>query len=97
MTEEIRDFRIVKIYLENGQEVVFLTNLSDQEKFPKELLRELYRLRWTIELCYKKLKQVVQIEYFSGKTHVAIKKLQQQKYNNVHIAVLSRINRNTPK
>lgn len=72
LTEEIQGFRLVKIALANGQYVVLLTNLSDKEKFPKELFEELYRLRWTVEECYKRVKQVAQLEFFSGKTPIAI-------------------------
>jgi hypothetical protein len=46
--------------------------LSDREAFPKELINELYRLRWSVEECYKRIKQVAQLEYFSGKTPIAI-------------------------
>ena len=52
--------------------MVLLTNLTDKEAFPLELLNELYRLRWTIEECYKRIKLVAQLEYFSGKTPIAI-------------------------
>lgn len=72
LKEDIEGFRLVKLRLANGQYVVLLTNLTDKEAFPLELLNELYRLRWTIEECYKRIKLVAQLEYFSGKTPIAI-------------------------
>lgn len=72
LKESIEGFRLIRLQLPNDQQVVLLTNLSDTEAFPKELMNELYRLRWSVEECYKRIKQVAQLEYFSGKTPIAI-------------------------
>jgi hypothetical protein len=72
LKESIEGFRLLKLRLSNDQQVVLLTNLSDTEAFSKELINDLYRLRWSVEECYKRIKQVAQIEYFSGKTPIAI-------------------------
>lgn len=72
LKEPIEGFRVVKIHLPNGQYVVLLTNLSDKEAFPKELINEIYRLRWGVEEFYKRIKNVAQVEFFSGKTPLSI-------------------------
>lgn len=71
LNETVEGFRLVKIQITQKECIVLLTNLSDREKFPIELLQELYRMRWTIEECYKRIKLVAQLEYFSGKTPIA--------------------------
>jgi hypothetical protein len=43
-------------------------------------------MRWTIEECYKRIKQVAQLEFFSGKTPIAI---QQDFYSRIIMLNLS--------
>lgn len=72
LKEAIVGLRLVKIPLSNGDFEVLVTNLTDTEQYTLAVLKELYHLRWSIEECYKRLKQVAQIEYFSGRTVQAI-------------------------
>jgi Transposase DDE domain len=65
--------RIVQVTLANGAKEVLLTNLLDRVNYTNDDLRMLYAMRWEIEECYKRFKQVAQIEYFSGRTILAIK------------------------
>lgn len=58
--------RLVKIRLSNGKDEILLTNLYDGISIND--LKELYAMRWHVEECYKRIKQVSQMEYFSGKT-----------------------------
>jgi hypothetical protein len=73
LTEDLFGLRLVKIILPNGQVEVLLTNLSDRNTFDIDSLKELYKMRWSVEECYKRLKQVGQIEYFTGRTVRAVK------------------------
>jgi hypothetical protein len=86
LKETVEGFRLVKIQISKKECIVLLTNLSDREKFPIELLQELYKMRWTIEECYKRIKQVAQLEFFSGKTPIAI---QQDFYSRIIMLNLS--------
>lgn len=70
--------RVVKIILSSGQTEVLLTNVN--AGFSVEKLKELYAMRWSVEECYQKMKQVAQIEYFSGRT---IKAVEQDFYARV--------------
>jgi hypothetical protein len=45
---------------------VLITNMMDCEAYEVDLFKELYYLRWGIEENYKRLKQWVEIENFSG-------------------------------
>lgn len=72
LKQDVKGFRLVKIELGDGQFEVLLTNLCDRNLFSLNTLRKLYQLRWSVEECYKRIKQVGQIEYFSGFTPKAI-------------------------
>ena len=45
----------------------------DMERYPYDLFKELYHMRWTIEEGYKLLKEHLDLEYLSGKTAKAVK------------------------
>lgn len=70
---EVKGLRLLSVDLPNDGKEVLLTSLTDRDAYPSSLIKELYHLRWGIEECYKRMKQVVQIEYFSGRTVHAIK------------------------
>ncbi len=67
-TIEIKDvkIRMLKIKLDNGEEELLLTNLSDNKEYPKEIFKELYNARWGIETNYDVLKNILEIENFSS-------------------------------
>jgi hypothetical protein len=54
-----------KLMLPNSEVETLLTNLTD---YDGTKLGELYRLRWSIETAYDRLKNTVCLENFSGKT-----------------------------
>ena len=57
-------YRLILITLKNGNTEALITNL--EEDFTKEMLMNLYQLRWGIETKYDDLKNKLQIENFSG-------------------------------
>ncbi len=63
--------RLVRVDLPNEVEVL-ITNLLDSEKHKASVFKSLYHLRWGIEENYKRLKQWVEIENFSGKSALSI-------------------------
>jgi hypothetical protein len=54
---------------------VLITNMMGCEAYEVDLFKELYYLRWGIEENYKRLKQWVEIENFSGKSVVSIRSI----------------------
>jgi len=64
--------RLVRVDLPNEVEVL-VTNLMDKETYDHSIFKSLYHLRWGIEENYKRLKQWVEIENFSGKSSLSIK------------------------
>jgi len=65
--------RLVRVELDDGEVEVLITNLMDKQAFPHAEFKGLYHLRWGIEENYKRLKQWVEIENFSGKSALSVK------------------------
>jgi len=65
--------RLVRVVLPNGEVEVLITNLLDTNKYRIGLFKRLYHLRWGIEENYKRLKQWVEVENFSGKSALSVK------------------------
>ena len=63
--------RLVRVELDNEVEVL-ITNLMDSLKYDVSLFKSLYHHRWGIEENYKRLKQWVEIENFSGKSALSV-------------------------
>lgn len=63
--------RLIRVELDHEVEVL-ITNLMDSDKYPAHIFRSLYHLRWGIEENYKRLKQWVEIENFSGKSSLSV-------------------------
>lgn len=67
---ETRSFRIVKFKLSGGQDEVLLTNLPNE--ISTDDLKHLYGMRWQVEECYKRIKTISQVEFFSGRTALSV-------------------------
>lgn len=65
--------RLIRVELDNSEIEVLVTNLMDKQRFPSNEFKQLYHLRWGIEENYKRLKQWVEIENFSGKSALSVK------------------------
>jgi hypothetical protein len=65
--------RLIRVELEDGEVEVLISNLMDEQAFPVSAFKELYHLRWGAEENYKRLKQWVEIENFSGKSALSVK------------------------
>ncbi len=64
--------RLIRVELDGDVEVL-ITNLMDEQVFPAHVFKELYHLRWGVEENYKRLKQWVEIENFSGKSALSVR------------------------
>ena len=64
--------RLIRVKLKTETEVL-ITNLLDEEHYPAEIFKDLYHQRWHIEEQYKRQKQWLEIENFSGRSVHAIR------------------------
>lgn len=64
--------RLVIVPGPKGKQRPYLTSLSPS-KWAPNALRELYRLRWQVELVFKELKQHLNLETMPSKNHHAVK------------------------
>ena len=60
--------RLIRVELESGEVEVLITSLRDTKAYPYCAFAKLYALRWGIEENYKREKQRLEIENFSGRT-----------------------------
>ena len=59
-------FRLVKVKLNNGDTEVLATSLTDEKKYPHEMFKDLYKMRWGVESNYHHLKNHIEIGNFTG-------------------------------
>jgi hypothetical protein len=71
--EEEIEVRLLKFELESGEQEVLLTTLLDEEKYPREEFYVVYGSRWGDETYYDRIKNVFELERFSGQSEEAIK------------------------
>jgi hypothetical protein len=65
--------RLIRVERQDGEVEVLITKLMAEQAFPACEFRELYQLSWGAEENYKRLKQWVEIENFSGKSVLSVK------------------------
>lgn len=78
--------RLIRVVLDDGTIEVLATSLTDTQKFPVTIFKELYRLRWGVETCFDCFKNKLLALCFIGHKAEAI---YQEIYativlNNVH-------------
>ncbi len=64
--------RAIKVVLDSGEVEVLLTSLLSQETYETAMFKELYFKRWGVEIAYDILKNIFDIENFTGLTQIAI-------------------------
>lgn len=82
------EVRLLKFKLESGEEEVLLTTLCDQKKYPRAEFFEVYGWRWGDETYYDRIKNIFEVERFSGLSEESIK---QDFYGVIFLASLESI------
>jgi hypothetical protein len=72
LAEEV-EVRLMKFELESGEQEVLLTTLLDLESYRREEFYQVYGSRWGDETYYDRIKNVFELERFSGQSEEAIK------------------------
>lgn len=75
-TEKIK-VRFIKVKLRSGDTEILMTSLTDKNKYLYKDFKQLYFKRWAVETFYDRFKNLIQVERFSGKSHLFI----QQEFN----------------
>lgn len=78
--------RLVRVDLPNGITEVLLTNLWEDEGYTSEIFKDLYFMRWGVETRISVLKNLLQLESFSGQT---VKSVEQDFFATVFMANLA--------
>jgi hypothetical protein len=58
--------RLLKFTLPSGETEVLLTTLCDQQQYPREEFYTVYGWRWSDETYYDRIKNIFEVERFSG-------------------------------
>ena len=82
------EVRLLKFKLETGAEEVLLTTLCDKKKYRRKEFYEVYGWRWGDETYYDRLKNIFEIERFSGLSEESIK---QEFYGVIFLATLESV------
>lgn len=77
--------RLLKFTLPSGETEVLLTTLCDQENYPREEFYQVYGKRWNQESYYDRIKNIFEVERFSGLSKLAI---EQDFYGVIFLATL---------
>lgn len=65
--------RLIKFTLETGEVEVLLTTLCDRRRYPISEFKEVYHWRWNEETFFDRVKNIFELERFSGFSETAIK------------------------
>lgn len=65
--------RMIRVDIGQKDPEVLISNLLDKIQFPTSDFKELYRQRWEIETYFDKVKNILQLEIFSGYSAKAVR------------------------
>jgi hypothetical protein len=80
--------RLVKIDLADGEVEVLATSLLDAKAVPAAALKTLYGWRWGIETYYDRLKNIFEVERFSGRT---VRSIEQDFFGVIFLTTLESV------
>lgn len=69
----VLSIRVVKLTLADGTQEILLTTLRDVKAFPYAVFHGLYAKRWGSETHYDVLKNILEIENFTGKSPLTVR------------------------
>ena len=75
--------RLIRVELDTGEIEVLITSLTDTQKYPQEIFKDLYHKRWPVETDYSFMKQRLEIGNFSGTTTLSV-------YQDFHAKVVAK-------
>lgn len=82
--------RVIRIMLDSGEIEILITNMTGKE-LPYENAKELYFKRWRVETKYDELKNVLEIENFTGEKPITV---EQDFYASILVSNLAALFRN---
>ncbi|GAK56563.1 transposase ISLbp1 [Candidatus Vecturithrix granuli] len=69
----VLSIRVIQLTLENGVREILLTTLLDADRFPYTDFQGLYAKRWGSETHYDVLKNILEIENFTGTSPLTVR------------------------
>ncbi len=75
--------RLIRVELDSGEIEVLITSLTDKERYPEKIFKDLYHLRWPVEVDYLFMKERLQVGNFSGESALSV-------YQDFHSKIFSK-------
>lgn len=85
---EVIRIRLVKVRLNDGEIEVLGTTLLDKKEYPLEEFKSVYGWRWKEETYFDRIKNIFEVERFSGKSVICI---EQDFYGMLFLATLESV------
>lgn len=86
--------RLLKFTLSTGETEVLLTTLTDRRRYPSAEFEQVYHWRWSEETYLGRIKNIFEVERFSGFSEISIK---QDFYGVIFLATLESILAKSPQ
>lgn len=80
--------RLVRVKLEDGETEVLVTTLLDKQKYRAEEFKEVYFWRWREEVFFDRIKNIFEVERFSG---TSVEAIRQDVYGVIFLASLESV------
>lgn len=80
--------RLVKVELETGETEVLATSLVDEAEATRDELKQLYGMRWKVETYLDRIKNIFEVERFSGES---VRAIEQDVYGTVFLATFESV------
>ena len=87
LSESLR-VRLIRVKLDDGTQEVLVTTLLDKKAYPALEFKQVYGWRWREETYFDRIKNIFEVERFSGESVIAIK---QDFYGVIFLASLESV------
>ena len=75
--------RLIRVELDTGEIEVLITSMTDKQKYPQKIFKELYHKRWPVEVDYLFMKERLELGNFSGQSSLSV-------YQDFHAKVFAK-------
>lgn len=87
LSESLR-VRLIRVGLDDGTQEVLVTTLTDKKAYPAREFKQVYGWRWREETYFERMKNIFEVERFSGESVIAI---EQDIYGVIFLASLESV------
>ena len=64
--------RLIRVELDTGEIEALITSMTDKQKYPQKIFKDLYHKRWPVEVDYLFMKERLELGNFSGQSSLSV-------------------------